>query len=46
MVFDPVPRNLDTPAQPDLVVALDVVDKTRERRSPARASGQPGMKPH
>src|SRR5207245_2112006 len=35
---DPVPRDVDSPSDPDGVVALDVVEEARERGEPAGAT--------
>src|SRR5258708_38576197 len=45
MARDPVARDLDAAADPDAVVALDVVEKARERGEAPGAPGEPAVQP-
>ena len=43
VMFAPVPRDIDAPRDPDLVVLFDVVEKTLQRAEAARAAEQPAV---
>src|SRR5439155_24359364 len=43
VLFDPVPRDVDTAADPHVVVALEIVEEACERRGPPRPTYEPNV---